>query len=104
MISTSRFLPLGLLLLIILLPFLPHQARGDDGKGEKSAGSEGDETPRFEAAFLKVTSGKLKGFRYQLTVRNGSTASLERISSANIFLGVPFAQPPVEELRLEVGR
>lgn len=101
--STSRFLTLGLLLLISLLPSLLHQTRSDDGKGE-SAGSKGaDETPRFDAAFLKVTSGKLKGFRYKLTVRNGSTASLESISSSDIFLGVPFAQPPVEEFRLEVG-
>jgi len=62
--------------------------------------AEGEKTP-VESVVVETANGKLRGFRYVLPVNGNATK--DAITSADIFLSVPFAQPPVGELRMEVG-
>lgn len=46
---------------------------------------------------VETLNGKVEGFKIDLDDPAG-----EQFSSADIFLGIPYAQPPINELRLEV--
>lgn len=47
-----------------------------------------------KAPLVKTKHGCVQGF----------TIDLENRSKADVFLGVPFAKPPTEELKFEVGK
>lgn len=50
---------------------------------------------------VTLSNGKVRGFTVPLHY-TGVTND-KRISNADIFLGIPYAQPPIDDLRLEVS-
>lgn len=57
---------------------------------------------QFEEKFpvVEFPEGKVRGFTVLL--ENTGVSEDTRIRNADIFLAIPYAQPPIDELRLEV--
>lgn len=60
---------------------------------EKASG-EDDESP-----IVETLNGPIRGFKFKLPVVERKKTEID---SANIYLGVPYAQPPIKNLRFEV--
>uniref|UniRef100_A0A915MS48 Carboxylesterase type B domain-containing protein n=1 Tax=Meloidogyne javanica TaxID=6303 RepID=A0A915MS48_MELJA len=59
-----------------------------------------DENNDFPRVDIQTKNGQLRGFRIQLEPPS-LLSQHTRYRLADIFLGIPFAQPPIEKLRLE---
>lgn len=66
------------------------QANADENEG---SGSE-------EGPIVKTLNGPIRGINFKLPVIQRPKTDID---SAHIYLGVPYAQPPLRELRLEVS-
>lgn len=53
---------------------------------------------KLHQPIVHVKNGTLQGFRTKLVL-----AKPGKFNSADIFLGIPYARPPINELRLEVN-
>jgi hypothetical protein len=49
---------------------------------------------------VDTLNGPIKGFKFKLPVIERDKTD---IKTANIYLGIPYAQPPVKDLRFEVS-
>jgi hypothetical protein len=76
---------LGLLLLLLIASISWANAEEENN----------DEDPTVE-----TLNGPIKGFKFKLPVIEREKTD---IKSANIFLGIPYAAPPVKNLRFEVS-
>lgn len=53
-----------------------------------------------ETSIVDTLNGPIKGFKFKLPVIERAKTD---IKTANIYLGIPYAQPPVKDLRFEVS-
>jgi hypothetical protein len=53
-----------------------------------------------ETSIVDTLNGPIKGFKFKLPVIERDKTD---IKTANIYLGIPYAQPPVKDLRFEVS-
>uniref|UniRef100_A0A915CN30 Carboxylic ester hydrolase n=1 Tax=Ditylenchus dipsaci TaxID=166011 RepID=A0A915CN30_9BILA len=70
----------------------------------KSDSSSMPTPPSLPGPIVEVEQGKLEGFTFDLEFWPHNLPQVDnttRITSADIFLGIPYAQPPVDQLRLE---
>lgn len=59
----------------------------------------GNGTNNEDGPLVETLNGPIRGFTFKLPVIQRQKTDID---SANIFLGVPYAEPPLKELRLEV--
>ena len=68
----------------------------ENGEDQENENNEND----FPPVDIKIQNGQLRGFRIELEPPQ-LLLQHSRFQLADIFLGIPFAQPPIENLRLE---
>nr|CAD2170400.1 unnamed protein product [Meloidogyne enterolobii] len=94
------FFLFSFLLLFTFILTKPTFIKKDDFEENVEEQVNEDENNDFPRVDIQTKNGQLRGFRIQLEPPS-LLSQQTRYRLADIFLGIPFAQPPIEKLRLE---